>query len=72
MASCRLVKIDGRGLDERGDGHRLLGAQGNVAGADFDRVEEGMRPDIPPDFLGVVDAVGAHQQADVVLKLGIT
>ncbi len=30
-----------------------------------------MRPYVPPNLLGIVDAVGPHQQADVVLKLRV-
>ena len=65
------VEVRGSGLDERGDGDGFFGAKGNVAGADFDGVEEGMGADVPPDFFGVVDAAGADQQADVVVELGI-
>jgi hypothetical protein len=61
----------GRGLDERGDGDRLFGAERDVAGADFDGVEEGMRADVPPDFFGVVDAVGLDEEVDVVFEFGV-
>jgi hypothetical protein len=30
-----------------------------------------MRADVPPDLLGVVDAVGLDEQVDVVLELGV-
>jgi hypothetical protein len=30
-----------------------------------------MRANVPPDFLGVVDAVGADQQSDVILKFRV-
>ena len=47
------------------------GAERDVADADFDGVEEGMRADVPPDFFGVVDAVGLDEEADVVFELGV-
>src|SRR5579859_4621388 len=31
-----------------------------------------MRPDVPPDLLGVVDAVGADQQTDVAFEFRVT
>ncbi len=71
VGGVETIEIGGGGLDERGDGNGLFGAKRDVAGADFDGVEEGMRADVPPDFLGVVDAVGADKQADVVLEFGV-
>ena len=65
------IEISRGGLDERGDGDGLLGAERDVAGADFDGVEEGMGANVPPDFFGVVDAVGADEQADIVFKFGV-
>ncbi len=65
------VEIGGGGLDERGDGDGLFGAERDVAGAHFDGVEERMGANVPPDFLGVVDAVGADEEADVVLEFGV-
>ena len=66
-----LVEIGRGGLDEGGDGDGFFGAERDVAGADFDGVEEGMGADVPPDLFGVVDAVGADQQVDVVFELGV-
>ena len=71
MLLVQSAEIRSGGLDERGDGDGLFGAQRDVAGAHFNGIEERMRPDVPPDFLGVVDAVGADQQADVVLEFGV-
>ena len=71
VGGVEAVEIGRGGLDERGDGDGFFGAERDVAGADFDGVEERMRADVPPDFFGVVDAVGAHQQADVVFEFGV-
>ena len=49
-------------------------AHRDVADAELERLEERMRPDVPPDLLGVVDAVGPDQQVDelfVLAQLGI-
>ena len=61
----------GGGLDERGDGDGLVSAKRDVADADFDGVEEGMRANVPPDFLGVVDGVGLDEEVDVAFELGV-
>ena len=64
-------ELAGGGLDERGDGDGLVGAEWDVADADFDGVEEGVGADVPPDFFGVVDAVGLDEEVDVVFELGV-
>ena len=71
VAGVEAPELAGGGLDERGDGDGLVGAQRDVADADFDGVEEGMRADVPPDFFGVVDAVGLDEQVDVAFELGV-
>ena len=71
IGGMEAVEIGCGGLDERGDGDGFFSAERDVAGADFDGVEERMRANVPPDFFGVVDAVGAHKQADVVFKFGV-
>ena len=45
-------------------------AHRDVADAELERREERMRADVPPDLLGVVDAVGLDQQVDEVFVLG--
>ena len=56
VAGVEAPELAGGGLDERGDGDGLVGAEGDVADADLDGVEEGVRADVPPDFFGVVDS----------------
>jgi hypothetical protein len=48
-------------LHDRGKADGLVRAHGNVAHAELYRVEKRVYPDIPPDFLAVVDAVGLNQ-----------
>ena len=48
-----------------------MGAEGNVADADLDGVEEGMGADVPPDFFCVIDRVGLDEEVDVAFKLGV-
>lgn len=36
---------------------------------EFEGAEERVRADVPPDFLGVIDAIGLDQQLDEVLVL---
>ena len=64
-------ELAGGGLDEGGDGDGLGCGEGNVADANLDGVEERMRADVPPDFFGVVDAVGLDEEVDVLLELGV-
>ena len=66
----QLVELDRHGLEERGEGDRLLDPHRHVADAELEGVEERVRADVPPDLLAVVDAVGLDQQLDVVVVLG--
>ena len=65
----QLVKLRHGRLDQRGDRDGLVRAHRNIADAELDGVEEWMRPDVPPDLLRVIDAVGLDQQLDEVLVL---
>src|SRR4029434_9581464 len=49
------------------DLERILHARLGVAHPHLQRVEERMQPDVPPDFLGVVDATGLNQQLAAIL-----
>src|SRR6266545_3916774 len=53
---AQLVELDADRLDQRGDRHGLVHAHRDVADAKLDRLEEGVRADVPPDLLAVVDA----------------
>ena len=57
------------GLDQARDAEGLVDLRRRVAHAELDGRIEGMRPQIPPDLLPVVDALCAHEQLDVVLVL---
>src|SRR6267142_3406089 len=58
-------------LDQRGDAEGLLDLCGRVADPELDRRVEGVRAQVPPDLLAVVDALRAYEELDVVLELVI-
>src|SRR5260370_32205038 len=68
----QLIKLRYRGLNEGPQRDGLIGAHRNVAHPEFDRVKERMRPNVPPDLLRVIDAVGLNQELDEVLVLAPT
>src|SRR5215469_13048075 len=53
-----------RRLDQRRNGKCLVQPHRNVAYPYFQSLEEWMWPDVPPDFLAVIDAVRLDQQID--------
>ena len=62
----QLVQLRHGGLDQSGQRNGLVGPHGNIADPELDRIKERMRPDIPPDLLRVIDAVGLDQQLDEI------
>src|SRR6266545_2485377 len=56
-------------LDQRGDAHDLVHPGARVADAELDGRVLPVRSQVPPDLLAIVDAVGPHQQLDVVAEL---
>src|SRR6185503_1275982 len=64
------VELYGGRLNQRGDGQGLVHAHRDVADAYLERRENRMRPDVPPDLLGVVDRVRLHEQIDERLEIG--
>ena len=69
VRGVQLVQLGDGGLNQRRQRDGLVHPHGNVAHPEFQRVEEWMRPNVPPDFLGVVDAVGLDQQLDEIFVL---
>src|SRR6187200_1450208 len=69
VLDAQLVQLEADGLDERRDRDGLLEAHRDVADAELDRLEEGMRTHVPPDLLPVVDRPGLHEHADEVVEL---
>src|SRR5712691_5587971 len=63
------MQFDDDRLDQRGDGDRFLNSRGNVTDAELQGSEGGVRTNIPPDFLSVVDAMEIHEQLHVVVVL---
>ena len=66
----QFVKLGNNRLDERGHRERVVDARLRVADADLERVEKRMEPDVPPDFLRIIDATGLDQQLAVIFVLG--
>ena len=58
------------GLDDRRHRDRVVDARLRIADSHFERVEERMEPDVPPDLLRVIDAVGADEELQVILVFG--
>src|SRR5271163_4812659 len=67
----QLIYLRRRRLDEGGNGQRLLRAHGQVANPHLDGVEEGMRADVPPDLLGVVEAIGLDEHVNEVFEVAV-
>ena len=57
-------------LNQRGDGKSIVDPRLCIAYPHFQGVKKRMEPDIPPNFLGVVDAACFHQQLAVIVVLG--
>src|SRR3984957_434241 len=69
IAGVQLPQFAGGGLDERSDSDGLFRAHRDVAYAHLDSVEEGVWPNIPPDLLRIVHAIGFNQQIAKLLVL---
>src|SRR6266498_2920744 len=63
VLDTQFVELHADRLDQRRDRYRLVHAHRNVADAELDRLEEGVRAEIPPDLLAVVDAVRLDHDA---------
>src|SRR5436305_11655755 len=72
IGCIELVQLGYGRLNQGSQCYRLVGAHGNVAYPEFEGVEERVRANVPPDLLGVVDAVGLNQQLDEVFVLAPT
>src|SRR5882724_4390099 len=69
VARVQLVQFDHRRLNQSRQRNRLVKTQRDIADPDLERVKERMRPDVPPDLLRIVDALGADKQVDKVLEI---
>src|SRR4029077_7425934 len=63
------IQFRRRRLNQRRQRNRLLDAHRNIANSKLERVKEWMRPDVPPDFFRVIDAVSLDQKLDVAVIL---
>src|SRR5439155_23477901 len=65
-----LLQFCDRGLNQSCNCKRVLDTRLRVAHAHFQRVEKWVQPDVPPEFLRVIDAAGPYEQLAVVFVLG--
>jgi len=66
VVGVELIEFGDGGLEEGGDGNGFVEAHGEVHDAELEGGEVGVWADVPPDFLGVVDAVGFDEEVDEV------
>src|SRR4029077_401243 len=69
VARVKAMQLDDDCLREGRDSDGFVQSRGYIEHAKFEGTEGRMRPNVPPDFLGVVDAVQTNKQVDVVLVL---
>src|SRR5256714_5031447 len=66
----QFVELRNYGLDQGGDCEGIVDARLRIADAHFQGVEKRMEPDVPPDFLGVIDATGLDEELAKIFVLG--
>src|SRR5437870_5674141 len=66
----QLVKSRNHSLGQGRDRQRVVDARLRIAYPHFQRVEEGMQANVPPNFLRVIDATGFHQELAVIFVFG--
>src|SRR5260370_2953341 len=66
VAGVEAVQVDDDGLGERSDGHGFFDFGGDIAHAEFESAEGGMRADVPPDLLAAVDAVELDKKVEKI------
>src|SRR5258707_15656152 len=65
----QLIKLRHGSLNQGSQRDGLIRAHRNVAYPELNRIKEWMRPDVPPDLLCIIDAVGLDQQLNEVFVL---
>src|SRR5882762_5795956 len=70
VALAKAVQLHDDRLRQGGDGDRGARRRRHVADAELQRAEDRMRPEVPPDFLAVVDAAQLDERLDVLLVFG--
>src|SRR5258708_26407153 len=68
----QFVELGHGRLNQSRQRDRLLNSHGDVAHPELEGIEEWMRPNVPPDLLGVIDTVRLDQQLHKVLVLAPT
>ena len=59
---AQLVQFDDDSLHQRRQRDGILHAGLRIADAEFDGVEKGMEPNIPPNLFRIVDAIGGDEK----------
>src|SRR5687767_284610 len=67
ITAPELVQLHDDRLRKGRDRNRRPRRSRNVADSELQGAERWMRPDVPPDLLGVVEAVQLHEQIDVLV-----
>src|ERR1700730_1234384 len=62
IAGVEAMQFYDDGLRECGDGHGFFDFGGDIAHAEFEGAERGMRTNVPPDFLAAVDTVESDEE----------
>src|SRR5437763_3342987 len=57
IRGVKTMEFDDDSLSERGDGNGFFDFCSDIAHAEFQRAERGMRANVPPDFLAAIDAI---------------
>src|SRR4029453_15692828 len=66
----QLVQLCHDRLDDSGQRHGVVDPGLGVANPDLERVEKWMKPNVPPDFLRVIDTTRLDQQFEKIFILG--
>src|SRR2546428_12340814 len=70
VLSKQLVESRNHSLSQGRDRQRVVDARLRIAHTHFQRVEERMQANVPPNFLRVIDATGFHQELAVIFVFG--
>src|SRR5438270_5662533 len=66
VAGVKTVQLDDDGLGEGGDGDGFFHFGGDVAHAELESAERGMRANVPPDFFAAVDGIKLHEEVEKI------
>src|SRR5205823_4596223 len=67
VGRVELVQLGHGSLDQRRQRNRLIHSHGDITYAELERVKKRVRADVPPYFLGIIDAVCLDEQLDEIV-----